>query len=559
MRAEPGRYNTGKSKGGSFDRRTKERNGMMKKTISMLMVLALLLTLFSGCGSQEATVTTEPKETTEAPTQETTPEIDYANSTVILYTGNVRGNVELYPQIAAAKAAYEAKGATVYLVDAGNYLQGTAAANSDRGLTIYNLMDAAGYDVAGMGVYEFVYGPATTGVMYHGNLTKYYTQAELYRGTEELEYQKNSPRAEEKVMATREAKAPASFTVICSNLEEDPNSTVKYETKFNDFEANTVLGENLKVGFVSCVPEDLADHLQDGFLQDYVLREAARPECDVLVALGGGTGDIVIEAPTDGEQVVGAYVINNETRAITQETVDLSGSDAAVAERINGLETSPVAFRSEVTLDGADRDNRTGRTNLGSLVADALKWYGETYVEDRKDVPLVAIQNGGNCDNFIYPGDVTERDLLWALPFSPMGVGIEYMTGAELLETLEAATQASPCPGWAQVSGLEYIVDESLAYDMGEEYGDFFKANSVNRVTITSVNGEAFDENATYAVIADNFLMNGNDTYYTFGAIKEAGENYVQVTGKDGLLTRDIVALYVTEVLGGTVDSRYAG
>ena len=94
---------------------------------------------------------------------------------------------------------------------------------------------------------------------------------------------------------------------------------------------------------------------------------------------------------------------------------------------------------------------------------------------------------------------------------------------------------------------------------MGEEYGDFFKANSVNRVTITSVNGEAFDENATYAVIADNFLMNGNDTYYTFGAIKEAGENYVQVTGKDGLLTRDIVALYVTEVLGGTVDSRYAG
>lgn len=532
----------------------------MKKTISVLLALALTLTLLAGCGSKTPTGTTAPETTapTATPTETQAAEIDYANSTVILYTGNVRGNGELYPQIAAAKARYEAKGATVYLVDAGNYMQGTALANSDRGLTIYNLMEAAGYDVAGMGVYEFVYGPATTGVMYHGNLTKYYTQAELYRGTDELEYQKNSPRAEEKVMTTREAKAPAAFTVICSNLEENRDVVVDYEVKYNDFEENTVLGDSLKVGFVSSVPEDLADYLQDGFLQNYVLREAVQPECDVLVALGGGTGDIVIEAPADGEVVVGAYVIDNDTRAITQETVDLSGSDEIVAALVSAAETSPVAFRSQVILDGADRDSRSGQTNLGSLVTDALKWYGETYVEDRRDVPLVAIQNGGNCDNFIYTGDVTERDLLWALPFSPMGVGIEYMTGAELLETLEAATQASPCPGWAQVSGLEYTVDESLAYDMGEEYGDFFKANSVNRVTITSVGGQPFDENAAYAVIADNFLMNGNDTYYIFGQIKQTGENYVEVSNKNGLLTRDIVALYVTEVLGGTVGSQYA-
>lgn len=525
----------------------------MKKTISILMVLALVLALFSGCGSNAPAASTEGGETTAPATQETTQQIDYANSTVILYTGNVRGNVELYPQIAAAKAEYEAKGATVYLVDAGNYLQGTAAANSDRGLTVYNLMDAAGYDVAAMGVYEFVYGEASTGVMYHGNLTKYYSQAELYRGAEELEYQKNSPRAEEKVMETRQAKAQAAFRVVCSNLERGQESTGYY-----DFEGSVVLGETLKVGFVSSVPEDLADHLQDGFLDGYTTRQVTAPDCDVVVALGGGTGDIVIEAPADGEQVVGAYVIDNDTKAVAQETVDLTGSDAAVAELVTGLETSPVAFRSEVTLDGADRDNRSRQTNFGSLVADALKWYGETYVEGRKDVPLVAIQNGGNCDNFIYPGDVTERDLLWALPFSPMGVGIEYVTGAELLETLEAATQASPCPGWAQVSGLEYTVDESLPYDAGEEYGDFFKAASVNRVTITSVGGAPFDETATYAVIADNFLMNGNDTYYVFGAIKEAGENYVEVSNKNGLLTRDIVALYVSEVLDGMVGSQYA-
>ncbi len=50
-------------------------------------------------------------------------------------------------------------------------------------------------------------------------------------------------------------------------------------------------------------------------------------------------------------------------------------------------------------------------------------------------------------------------------------------------------------------------------------YGKFFRADSVSRVTITSVNGKAFDSKATYAVVCDNFLINGNDTYYT---LKEA-------------------------------------
>lgn len=105
---------------------------------------------------------------------------------------------------------------------------------------------------------------------------------------------------------------------------------------------------------------------------------------------------------------------------------------------------------------------------------------------------------------------------------------------------------------------LGIIGDTTAAYDAGEAYGDFFRAASIKRVTITSVNGAAFDENATYAVIGDNFLMNGNDTYYTFGAVKEAGENYVEVSTFGGLKTRDVVALYIQEVMNGTVGSDYA-
>lgn len=520
----------------------------MKKILSLLLVLVMVLGMFAGCGNN--TTPTEPSSSGE-----TTPnaEINYANSTVILYTGNVRGNVKVYPQIAAAKAAYEEKGATVYLVDAGNYLQGTAAANYDRGLTVYNLMDAAGYDVAAMGMYEFVYGEATTGYIYHSNLYKYFTQAELYKGAEALEYQKNAPWAEEAVMDNRDAKAAATFAVVCSNLTAGAENSGYYA-----FEANTVLGETLKVGFVSTVSEDVTSFVQDGFLTGYTFGEVTAPACDVVVALGGGTGDIVIEAPVDGELVVGAYVIDNTTKAVTEETVDMTGSDADVAALVAAVSPAAVVGTTTVTLNGADSVNWNGESNLGDLTADALLWYAENKVEGLQDIPVVAIQNGGNCDNFIYTGDITEVDLLRALPFSPMGVGIVYVTGAELLETLEAATQSENCPGWAQVAGLEYTVDTTAAYDAGEAYGDFFKAASIKRVTITSVNGAAFDENATYAVIGDNFLMNGNDTYYTFGAIKEAGENYVEVSTFGGLKTRDIVALYIQEVLNGTVGSDYA-
>ena len=237
----------------------------MKKILSLLLVLVVVLGVFAGCGSN--TTPTEPSSSGETTSNA---EINYANSTVILYTGNVRGNIEVYPQIAAAKAAYEAKGATVILADAGNYLQGAAAANSDRGLTVYNLMDAAGYDVAAMGMYEFVYGEATTGYIYHSNLTKYFTQAELYKGAEALEYRKNAPWAEEAVMGNRDAKTAASFKVVCSNLTAGAESSGYYA-----FEASTVLGETLKVGFVSAVSEDVASFVQDGFLTGYTFGEDA--------------------------------------------------------------------------------------------------------------------------------------------------------------------------------------------------------------------------------------------------------------------------------------------
>lgn len=507
----------------------------MKRLLSGLLAALAVLCLCTGCMEPvETTTATQPTTTVSVP--QTTAPVGYEDTTVILYTANIRGDVSVYARIAAAKAAYEAQGATVYLVDAGNCLQGSAYANADMGLTVYQLMEAAGYDVAGLGIYDLVYGEAEVGYAAHGDLVKYYTQAELYRGAAALTYQQNAPWAKQAVKAKRAAKAAAGFQVLCSNLTKQEDATGYY-----DFEPSAVLGTGLKVGFVSLLPEDAATHLGDGFLSGYSYTEIAAPQCDILVSLGGGEGDIVIEAPTGGEMAVGAYVIRHATGAITFEEVDMSAADADV-EALTAALTAPAVIGTAANdLTGSTLDACNGMSSVGVLTAQALKWYAENKLEGL-EYPVIGLFNGGNCRGFLYSGEITETDLRNAIHGSASGVGVVYLTGQQLLEMLEAATQRENCPGWPQISGLSYTVDTGKSYDFGEAYGLYYKAASINRVSILS---EDFDLNATYAVVADMLLLKGEDTYYMLPE--------QQLVAADSTEIAQIVALYIQEALGGRI------
>lgn len=475
---------------------------------------------------------------------------------VILYSSNLRGDVDAYAKIKAVKNAYEAAGEDVILVDTGNFLQGTAYANTNRGLDIYNLMDATGYTAVAMGLAEFSYTDATTGYLYHGNFKRYYTQAELQNGAEELTY--NQSKA---LTATREAKSFAQFTTVASNVKQSSNA-YSYETTYK------IAYNDNYVAIYGLTDPEVINSIQDGYLSE--ISAPSKPEGltgDLVICLsnagvsGEEFGDIVIDG-SDGKEEVGVYKITKD-KEITHEVIDLStvtpDSDIqAMADEVKA-KADTVVGKSDVILNGADSSNRNSETNLGDLTTDALVWYAENYIEGIDEgMKIVAVQNGGNCDNFIYTGDVTETDLLRALPFSPMGVGVIYVTGAQLLRTIEASVQCEDCPGFAQVSGLTYTVNTDNEYDKGEAYGKFFKANSDNRVVITSVNGVPFNKNETYALVCDNFLINGNDTYYTLNAAKENGAKYINDNMTNGNKVRQIVALYIQNVLGGTIGEEYA-
>ena len=241
------------------------------------------------------------------------------------------------------------------------------------------------------------------------------------------------------------------------------------------------------------------------------------------------------------------------------------------------LDDSLEAY-SSVLLSGADHAARRGETNLGDLWTDALRWFavsgtindyfeeddvtaGNTSVDADAD-HIVVLWNGGNLCADIPEGKFGAEQLAEVLPY-PNTVAVVYMTGAQLLEALEAASQglpyteesASACASLMQVAGLNYTVDTARAYDAGEAYGDhWFTARSISRVTVADVNGQPLDEAATYAVITSNANFRGMDSSYIFPQAAAANEKSTITTA----VVRDVIWLYIAGELGNVIGDAYA-
>ncbi len=241
------------------------------------------------------------------------------------------------------------------------------------------------------------------------------------------------------------------------------------------------------------------------------------------------------------------------------------------------LDDTLEAYTS-VDLLGADDSARKGETNLGDLWTDALLWFAasgrinEYFEED--DVTagndkiaveadhIVALWNGGNLRDDLKSGKFGAEDLAKVLPY-PNKVAVVYMTGAQLTEALEAASQCLPysedtaagCASFMQAAGLSYSLDLSKAFDKGEEYkAPWYRAASVGRVTIDDVNGNDLVPEDTYAVITSNANFNGMDSSYVF---KEAAA----ANGKSTITTavvRDVVWMYLSQAMQNVVGENYA-
>ena len=533
----------------------------MRKFLSVLLAMAMVLSLtVTGFAIEDTATTREPEVMTEEATM--------AGKTVILHTNDVHGAVEGYAYIAQLKADYEAKGAEVILVDAGDFSQGTTYVSSTKGADAVTMMNAAGYDVVTLGNHEFDYGYA--------------------------QLKENMTKANFKVLCADVYNADGT-TIFDANYTYTTKTGVKIgffgmETPETQTKANPALIKGLTFATGDAFTKAAADQVAALKDADVVIclahlgidaESAPYRSTDLYAAVKGidfiidGHSHTVMTKGEKGEPIqstgtafanIGVIVIDNATKKIESNSLfeikEDTAKDATVAAAAKTIvdrvdkEYGVVFAKSEVTLNGAKapNGNRDSETNNGDLITDAMIWKvmqnkeGLTVDADH----VVAITNGGGIRAAIKPGDVTKKDINTVLPFGNT-VAVIYVTGAELLEALEASTYSLPVGGFPQVAGINFTLSTAVAYDANAETypaSTYYGPKSINRVVINSINGKEFKADDTYAVVTNNFVAGGGDTYYAFAAASAQFDT--------GIPLDEAVMEYVTTELKGVIGAQYA-
>ena len=91
-------------------------------------------------------------------------------------------------------------------------------------------------------------------------------------------------------------------------------------------------------------------------------------------------------------------------------------------------------------------------------------------------------------------------------------------------------------------------------YTLDGKESSYFAPASIQRVTIESINGEAFDPAATYAVVTNNFCAAGGDTYNVFFRAYSEGAGF-----DTGIPMDEAVMAYVSDVLNGVITAEAYG
>ncbi|MGI5929438.1 alpha/beta fold hydrolase [Pseudoflavonifractor sp.] len=564
----------------------------MKRTskfLSLLLALAMVCSLFVPAMAEEDTVT--PYEI---------PDVD--GKVVILHTNDTHG-ADLAVEgesigmagVAQLKKDFEAAGAKVLLLSAGDSIMGKPLVSADEGKSAIEFMNAAGYDAMTVGNHELDFG-----------IDNLKTLAE-----------------------------DAEFDILCADMtDETTNSTVFAANKIYDL-------DGVKVGvFGLATPEtrtkaDASKMPNIAFPEKEELYACAQAQVDELEAAGADlivclghlgiadestgnrsidvcenvtgidlfidghshstTGDITAATGTDSNVVngtkivstgtalanVGVVVYGKEASTLEDSLVSAASytkTDATVAKLVsdrnaavekeygqkiagteidlNGSRSGGAATATNTKVEITFPDGvgvRTGETNLGDFAADAILWQArKTLGEENVDA---ALTNGGGIRETIGKGDISKLDLLAVFPFGNTVATID-VTGAQLLEALEAATCTTPdaIGAFPQVSGIEFTINVAVPYENGEQYPNstyYAPANPGSRVTITSVNGQPFDAEATYTIATNDFTAKGGDTYGVFAAA--GGWKDVGVALEDALIN------YTTEELDGKITAEQYG
>lgn len=550
------------------------RNMARKKSCyrlgALLLVLVLALSSLAGCSTKKQ-----------------------QEDIVILYTNDVHCAVDAdigYAGLAAYKDWMEEKIPYVTLVDCGDALQGDTIGAVSQGEYLVDIMNQVGYDFAVLGNHEFDYGMEQLSALLEKSEAQYLGCNIRYTG------EGNSAASSLKPYEIVSYGDTEVAFVGVSTPESIAKSTPSY---FMDDTGNFVYD------FYGGSGEELYAHVQKTVDEcreegaDYVIvlahlgvDEASEPFCSTDLIAGTTGIDAVLDGHShsvlpcdvlnnqDGEKVLlsstGTGLTNIGQLVITADgniTAGLIGgfpdkdteTDSFVKEIQSQYEEEleQVLARTDVPLttesESGIRLIRSRETNLGDFCADAYKAVAGA------DIAFV---NGGGIRADIETGDITYGDIIAVHPYGNT-LCVAEVSGQEILDALEMASRSALAEigngenavgesgAFLQVSGLKYTIDTSIPSTVDvDEAGMFVSCGENRRVKDVQVLQEdgsyvPIDPAKTYALASHNYL------------IKQGGDGLNMfmdntLTMDEGMLDYQVLVTYITDHLGGTIESDYA-
>ena len=453
----------------------------MRKLIAILLALVLVLAIAAPAFAAE----------------------EKSEDIVILYTNDVHTYIDgaiSYDTIAGVKTYLQTQYENVLLVDAGDHVQGTAYGSMDKGKTIIDLMNAAGYDLATLGNHEFDYGQdgrinvTDSWANFPYVSCNFYNEAAGVRGENVLDSYVLFEVGGEKV-AIIGITTPETFTKSTPAYFQNEAGEYIYGISGGTdgaalyADVQKAIDEAKAAGATKVIA---LGHLGDDPASKPWTSEETIANVSGLDAFIDGHSHSTVEGATvkdkDGNDVlltqtgeyfgaIGMMVINAETGEITtkllgaeDEIVTASAADEAVKaikdQWIADIDTAlgEKIGSTELTFDNYDENGRLVRkqgTNTGAFAADALY-----YLFDDMGLDVdVAIMNGGGVRNKAVTGDITYKVCKEIHTFGNVAC-LQTITGQQLLDALEWGARGTPdeeIGGFLHVAGITYEIDTSVA------------------------------------------------------------------------------------------------
>ena len=569
----------------------------MKKKLFVLFLAALML-LVLACKPTENVTPEEQKETevpatavpaTEAPAT-AEPVVEVGNDIVVLFTNDTHCGVSDgigFVGVARLKAALQAAGKNVILVDCGDAVQGDIIGTLSKGEAIIGLMNAVGYDVATLGNHEFDYGMDQFNKNVELAQFKYVSCNFTDKDGKPLFDAYTIIEIAGKKVAFVGVATPQTFTSSTPTyfMDEEHNFIYSfcegnngqdlYDAVQKAVDAARAEGADYVIALThlgidsASLPWTASNVIENTTGIDVVLDGHSHSVINGI-SVKNKDGNTVIHAQTGTKFANVGMLTISEDGAISEKLINVSamalmddlgllaedyGVGEAVAAAIAQNEelVNTVVAHTDVDLVVNDpvvtdvRIVRSQETNLGDLCADAYRAMGEA------DIAFV---NGGGVRAKIEAGDITFGQIIKVHPFGNSMCVVE-ATGQEVLDALEFSVSKLPGEfgGFLQVSGLKFDVDVTIPSPVvlsGTLFASVEGERRVKNVEVLQADGTyaPIDPEKIYTVACHNYLL------------KDMGDGYTMFA--DNKLLRDEVMIdnqvlinYIVDVLNGTVGSEY--